>query len=318
MARILLTGGSSFSGLWIAEALVRRGHQVTAPLRRAHGDYAGLRAERVERLRQVADVAFGEPFGSQGFIARILDARFDLLAHHAADIPNYRAADYDVGADVSRNLDGARSVFHALVQSGAVGVVTTGTTFEAGEGGGGPGDLALTPYGLSKTLTLQALKHFARWEGLGFGKFVVAAPFGPWEEGRFAWSLFQSWFEGRPGEVRTPRYIRDNIPAPLLGEAYADLVARVIAGPDVAQAARPQGFVGSQEAFARQLAKEMAPRLGLACEVAALPQPHLAEPETRINTDPALPPGWNAEGFWDAYAAYYQRIAAAGLLAAPA
>ena len=34
MAKILLTGGSSFSGLWIAQALADAGHQVTAAVTR--------------------------------------------------------------------------------------------------------------------------------------------------------------------------------------------------------------------------------------------------------------------------------------------
>ena len=70
--------------------------------------------------------------------------------------------------------------------------------------------------------------------------------------------------------------------------------------------------------FAHLLAREMAPRLGLACAVEAAPQPALTEPLVRVNSDPWITPGWPAEAFWDDYAAYYRRIAAAGLLSAPA
>jgi hypothetical protein len=47
-------------------------------------------------------------------------------------------------------------------------------------------------------------------------------------------------------------------------------------------------------------------------------QPTLTEPEVRINSDPWLRPGWDEAGFWDDYADYYRRVAAAGLLDAPA
>lgn len=318
MARVLLTGASSFSGLWIAEALAAHGHVVTAPLKRDLSDYSGLRRERVERLAGVVEIVASAPFASRVFLDLIEAREFDVLAHHAADIPNYRAADYDVGAGVARNIDGAQETFRALARRGGRAVVTTGTTFERGEGGGGPDDLALSPYGLSKTLTNEAFRHFARWEGLGFGKFVIAAPFGPLEEGRFAWSLMQSWFAGRSGEVRTPRYVRDNIPTPLLGEAYAALVAALMSGAGEEHVGRPQGFVGTQEAFARRLAMEMAPRLGLDCAIVATPQPTLVEPEVRINSQPWLDTAWDAPKFWDDYAAYYRRIAASGLLQAPA
>jgi UDP-glucose 4-epimerase len=318
MAQVLLTGASSFSGLWIAEALVARGHLVMAPLKRSPSDYSGLRGERVARLSASAEVVFEAPFGSGPFADLIEGHRFDLLAHHAADIPNYRSPDYDVIAGVARNVEGARDVFRALARRGAGAVVATGTAFESGEGGDGPGALAVSPYGLSKALTNETFRHFARWEGLRFGKVVIAGPFGVLEEGRFAWSMFQAWFAGRPGEIRTPRYVRDNIPAPLLGRAYADLVDVMLAGRGGEQVARPQGFVGTQEAFGRRLAAEMAPRLELACAVEVWAQPVLAEPEVRINAQSCLAQDWDERGFWDDYAAYYQRIARDGLLGAPA
>jgi UDP-glucose 4-epimerase len=318
MARILLTGASSFTGLWIAEALAAQGHSVIAPLKRGLDDYVGLRRERVDRLAGSAEIIFDAPFASSAFMDLIARAEIDLLAHHAADIPNYRSADYDVGAGVQRNIEGAQEVIRALARRGAAAVIATGTAFEAGEGGDGPEALAVSPYGLSKSLTNQTLRHFARWTGLGFGRFVIAGPFGPLEEGRFGWSMFQAWFAGRPGVVRTPRYIRDNIPVPRLADAYAAMVGSVMDDPDTEHVARPQGFVGSQEAFAHRLAAAMAPRLGLACAVEVLPQPDLIEPEIRVNSEPCLTQDWGEERFWDDYAAYYQRLARDGLLEAPA
>ena len=317
MAKILLTGGSSFSGLWIAQALAAAGYHVVAPVRRSLADYSGLRAERIERLANSVEVVFEAPFAGPVF-SELAGDGFDLLAHHAADIPNYRSADSDVMDGVNRNLLGAEAVLTAFVSAGGKAVIATGTAFEAGEGQAEPGDLAVSPYGLSKSLTNEALRHFARWRDLKFGKFVIAGPFGPLEEGRFGWSLFQRWFAGEPGLVRTPRYVRDHIPVPLLGQAYVALSDDLLnaAGPEQ-KIARPSGFVGTQEAFAHLLAREMAPRLGLACRVEAAPQPALTEPLVRVNCDPWITPGWPAAGFWDDYAAYYHRIAAAGLLSAP-
>lgn len=318
MARVLLTGASSFTGLWIAEALAAQGHAVVAPLKRRLEDYAGVRRERVDRLANNAEIVFDAPFASSAFMELIRREGIDILAHHAADIPNYRSAEYDVAAGFQRNIEGVQEVVRALARHGGAALIATGTAFEAGEGGAGPEALAVSPYGLSKSLTNQTLRHFARWEGLGFSRFVIGGPFGPLEEGRFCWSMLQDWFAGRPGVVRTPRYVRDNIPVPRLGAAYADLVRAVMDDLGAEHVARPQGFIGSQEAFAHRLAAAMAPRLGLACAVEVLPQPDLIEPEIRVNSDSWLQPGWDEAGFWDAYAAYYQRVAAAGLLATPA
>ena len=60
MARILLTGASSFTGLWIAEALAAAGYEVVAPLTRDADAYPGLRGERVARLAGSAARVFAE------------------------------------------------------------------------------------------------------------------------------------------------------------------------------------------------------------------------------------------------------------------
>ncbi|MBA4010735.1 MAG: NAD(P)-dependent oxidoreductase [Phenylobacterium sp.] len=317
MAKILLTGGSSFSGLWIAQALAAAGHQVSAAVTRPRADYQGLRAERVARLETFAQVVYEAPIASPAFLS-LVQGGHDLLAHHAADIPNYRSASYDPVDGFVRNIAGVEAVLDAFADAGGRAVVATGTAFEAGEGGPEGGDLAVSPYGLSKSLTNETVRHMARWRGLRFGKFVVAGPFGPLEEGRMVWSLMQRWFEGEAGVVRTPRYVRDNIPVPLLAHAYVRLAETLLdPAADTEAVARPSGFVGTQEAFARRLAAAMAPRLALACEIDVLPQPDLAEPLVRVNDQPWLP-GWEEAGFWDDYAAYYQRVAASGLLSAPA
>ncbi len=317
MALVLLTGASSFSGLWIAEALAGAGHTVVAPLRRRLEDYGGIRLDRVRRLQAVAEVAFGHAFDTPAFLDLVSSRRWDALAHHGADIPGYREAGYDVVAGVSRNAGGAREVLSRLAAgNGQAVVIATGTTFEAGEGMSDPDDLAISPYGLSKGLTNQVWRHLARWQGLRFGKFVVAAPFGPWEEGRFAWSLFQSWLAGEPALVRTPRYVRDNLPAPLLGIAYVRLLHDLMTGEAAEIVARPSGFVGGQGDFARKLAAEARPRLGRACEVTEAAQPELREPYLRVNTDPVRDQTWDARAFWDAYVDYYVALDARGLLAA--
>ena len=318
MARILLTGGTSFSGLWIAEALRAGGHEVTAAVTREPGAYRGLRAERLSRLSAGGRVVWSAPVASAAFL-EVLGEGWDILALHGADIPNYRSADYDVVDGFDRNIAGVEAALDVFAGKGGRAVVATGTVFEAGEGGDRDA-LAVSPYGLSKSLTGEAIRHLARWRGLGFGKFVVAGPFGPLEEGRMVWSLMQAWFRGEAGVVRTPRYVRDNIPVTLLAKAYLRLCDQLAEGrgKPAQVVARPAGFVGSQEAFARLVADRMRPRLGLDCAVETWPQPTLAEPLHRANDEPTVVGDWGERSFWDDYAAYYQRIAASGLLDAPA
>lgn len=314
--RVLLTGGSSFSGLWIAEALAAEGWRVVAPLRRREEDYEGLRLARVQRLKAVAETCFEVDFATPAVDDVVQRCGpFDLFAHHGADIPNYRDPAYEVGQGVARNTERMRHLFGLLKAGGAKAVIATGTTFEADDRLAPPDDLAVSAYGLSKTLTNQALRHFAHWEGLAFARFVVAAPFGPWEEGRFVWSLFQAWLSGRPAEVRTPAYVRDNQPVDLLAQAYARLADTIMQrGGD--RTCRPSGFVGEQGAFARKVAAEAEARLGRPCPVVEAVQADFPEPRVRVNDEPMINCDWDERAFWDAYVGYYLRVERMGLLQA--
>jgi hypothetical protein len=119
--------------------------------------------------------------------------------------------------------------------------------------------------------------------------------------------------------VLTPAYVRDNQPVPALAEAYAGLAARLRSAPAPARLdARPSGVVGTQGDFARRLAAEAGPRLGLACDLVLNDQVDFPEPRVRVNDEPLLSPGWTGEAFFDAYADYYARLAAEGRLAGPA
>ncbi len=319
MARILLTGASSFTGLWIAEALAAAGHEVVAPLTRQADGYPGLRGERVARLSASAARVFEAPLDSDRFRDLARTGGFDLFAHHGADIPGYRSPDYDVAAGVARNLAGAGPAVRAAADGGCRVLISTATVFEPGEGGEGPDAPAVSPYGLSKGLTGQALAGFAEEAGLSFGRFVIANPFGVLEEGRMGWSLFQAWFRGEPGRVLTPAYVRDNQPVPHLADAYVRLAGRLLESDrPVKLDAHPSGLVGTQGDFAKRLAAEAGPRLGLTCDLVLNNQVDFPEPRVRVNDEPCLPSGWRGEAFFDAYTDYYARLAAEGRFNGPA
>jgi nucleoside-diphosphate-sugar epimerase len=345
---VLLTGASSFTGMWIAEALAAAGFEVLAPLLRARGDYDPERAARIARVEQVADVAYAHPFGSPAFLDLVRSRRdIAALAHHAADVTGYRDPGFDATAAFARNLQGAPEVLRLLAGQSCLVALVTGTVFEAGEGGGGTppqslrdsspasggastarilhrnagevsakptegafgaadATLAVTPYGLSKTLTNIALQHEAAWAGLKFGRVVIPSPYGAFEQQRsFPAYLFRSWFAGETPVVRTPLYLRDHLPAPRLAQAYAEHLTALLADRAAPAVSRPSGWIATQGAFAEKVAAEAGGRLGRNCPLAFADQAEFAEPLRRVNCDPA--PAQDEAAFWDEYVDWYAR-----------
>ena len=305
--RILLTGGSSFTGLWFARSLAAAGHTVVAPLKGLVSDYSGLRGERVTELKRVVEVVEGCPCGSTSFLDLASTGTWDLLCQHAARTGDYRNPDFDVLGAVAENTHNLTAVISAMSKRGLAGVVLTGSIFEQDEGAGDAPLRAFSPYGLSKGLTWEFYRFLSQTMGFPLGKFVIPNPFGPFEESRFCNYLIQSWFKGEVPTVRTPLYVRDNIHVDLLASVYASFVNEVPAQRDVIKL-NPSFYVESQGAFAARFAAEMAPRLGIACPVTLLLQSEFGEPTVRINTDrvDSAALGWSEAAAWDAEAEFYK------------
>ena len=310
--RILLTGASSFTGMWYAEALVAAGHDVVATLYRHRADYAAdpLRELRVRRLEALAPrlrLVEVVTFGSERFQALFAgDERFDVLCHHAADVRDYKSPDFDPVKALADNAFGLVETLRVMRGAGCDRLVLTGSVFEQREGAGTQPAVAFSPYGLSKGLTADLYAFYAAREGVTLGKVVIPNPFGAFEEPRFTAYLMKSWAEGRRPMVGTPAYIRDNIQVSLLAAAYAGFVAAMPSDGGF-HVCRPSGYVESQGDFARRFAREMAARLVLDCPLELAHQTVFAEPPIRINTDrvDADRLGWSEAAAWDGIARFY-------------
>jgi len=305
--RILFTGASSFTGCWFVRELAAAGHEVVASFRRRPEEYTNQpRHARVELVTKSCRPAYGCAFGDERFLQLIREqAPWDMLCHHAADVTNYKSVDFDVSGAVRNNANNLPVVLDALAAGGCRRVLLTGSVFENDEGAGSQGLPAFSAYGLSKGLTAQLFRFYVGTRGLGFGKFVIPNPFGPYEEARFTAYLIRSWQQGKTATVGTPAYVRDNIHVTLLARAYSWFVGRV---PESGFCKlNPSGYVETQGAFARRFAAEMAPRLGIDCPLELRPQTEFPEPRVRINTDvlDAAALGWDEARAWDELAAYY-------------
>jgi UDP-glucose 4-epimerase len=306
--RVLLTGASSFTGYWFAEALVGAGHYVLAPLR--GGLDSETNHERALRLRHLAgkvELIAHAPFGSPRFLDAISMTDIDVLCHHGAEVGDYRNPNFDIAGAVARNTLNLTTVLRALAKRGLQGVVLTGSFFEHGEGAGSQPLVAFSAYGVSKGLTADVTRYRCHEISIPYGKFVIPHPFGPLEQPRLSAYLARTWKSGAVAEIKTPTYVRDNIHVSLLAASYKRFVAETPGAPRVRKL-NPSGYVEMQGAFVERLAREVGQRLGLDCPVRLMDQRDFPEPMVRLNTEPATQyaEGWSEERAWDEYASAFR------------
>jgi len=306
--RILLTGASSFTGYWFCRELASAGHNVTAPLRSGEDDGSAVRQLRLSKLKEIAQVYFHTPFGGTEFFKLLEDeAAFDAVCLHGAEVTNYRSLDFDPVAAFANNTQNCRSVFQALADKGAPSLIVTRSVFEGFDGLNDDAHRVVSAYGLAKTITTQAYNFYAQESGLSMFEFVIANPFGPFEEPRFTNYLVRTWAKGETAEICTPDYVRDNIPIEILALCYRDFVTQQDEALSIARFA-PSYFAESQGAFSKRFQVEIGSRLGFAADIKLTVQHEFPEPRVRINTDKVDASALNFDetASWDNLAEYYE------------
>ena len=131
--------------------------------------------------------------------------------------------------------------------------------------------IAFSPYGLSKGLTAEVVRHRCREFGMRYGKFVIPNPFGP-PRSR-ASSLTSS---GRGRRVR----LRGSIPPIMFATmsmsrcsaAYAKFVGEMAVGKG-RDKLNPSGYVETQGTFADRVAAAMRARLTMQCRSSSRSRP---------------------------------------------
>lgn len=309
--KILFTGASSFTGYWFVRTLADAGHEIVATFRRRLDEYTEApRRDRVGRVRQFCRPVCECAFGDERFVQLVRDqGPWDVYCHHAADVTDYKSADFDVVGALARNTRALTAVLDSLAATGCLRIVLTGSFFENDEGMGSDGRPAFSPYGLSKGLTAQVFRYYSETRRVGLSKFVIPNPFGPFEEPRFTAYLVREWKRGGTPTVAMPAYVRDNIHVSLLAAAYRRFVE---SAPECGfRRLNPSGYVETQGAFADRFSSEMSPRLRIACPLSFGVQTQFPEPRVRINVDSldSAALHWDESRAWDEIASYYEREA---------
>lgn len=310
--RILLTGGSSFTGLWFGRELLDAKHEVVATFTRPSADaYQGVRGERVRLLLAAgARPEFAATFGESNFL-RVLEREgpWDVLCHHAADVTDYRAMSFDVLRAAASNTHNLPQVLERLVNGGGKMMICTGTYFEPDEGSGSNPREAVSPYGLSKALSWQVCRYWCQARGLKIGKFVMPNPVGAFEEPRLTGQLIASWRRGEPAVIQTPDYVRDNVPVRPLAQAYVRFLQESAAQHELVRRMNPSGWVETVAAFAQRVGAATTSRLGIDCPLDIRVPASYEQPLVRHNVHNVLS-GWSADEerrFWDELVNFHAR-----------
>ena len=308
--RILLTGGSSFTGYWFARELAAQGHHVAMTFTNNRDAYEELRQRRIQNLLDHCHFIWNTPFGSQAFLDVLEDkAGWDVLCLHGGNVKNYRSEDFSIVDAMADNTREGPRIIKAAQRAGVGRVVFTGSIFEPHEGAGTRPLRSFSPFGLSKSFTWETYRYLCATNNLPLAKFVISNPFGPYEAKRFGYYLMNTWQSGKTASVRTPAYIRDNVHVSLLAKVYADFVVPG-STTQLLDHINPCGYVESQVDFTRRFANEMRSRLGWECGVEFQEQTEFPEPKMRVNMDTPdhIRLGWNEEKAWDGIAEYYQKL----------
>jgi UDP-glucose 4-epimerase len=179
--RIVITGASSFTALWIAEALKRAGFSVDGLCSRYEEHYADLQLARINRFRTFGTVHFGLNAGSDEVIHWVRKNKPTVWIHHHHFMQNFRSKEYNIRRAYSECVEPIPELVAELVDVKCRGIIFSGTSIE-------PGELKIentspTPYAQSKKQVWDALLSSVSEMDILLSKVVIPNPIGPLENG---------------------------------------------------------------------------------------------------------------------------------------
>jgi len=249
---------------------------------------------RIEKLPSSVHIVPNISFGHAPFL-ELLQENFDVYAHHGAWTNNYRSLDYKLHKAFQNNTHNIKEVMEQLAQQDCKQIIVSSSIFEGDTCNRPP----ISPHGLAKKLTSETFFFYANLFQQNISRFVIPNPFGPLDNPKLIHYLATEWFNKRTPTLKTPLYIRDNIPVDLLAYSY---VYWLQSPKDNDKTFAPSGYVESMKCFAQRVSKELSNRLSIPCPLLFSDQRSFAQPKRLINPTKAqsLCPKWNEQDFWEA------------------
>ncbi len=308
--KIVFTGSGSFTGYWIIKELVSNGHEVYPLFEEKIENTSGVRKIRLGKISKITKCYFGINYGSDVFYEFISSlGKIDVFSQHFFDTKDYKNKDYNIIKSLSNSVGDPIKLFDILSKIDCKKFILTGSSFEEGEGVGDDVLIPFSPYGLSKSISSKIFSYYCKLYGIKFYKFVIPNPFGPFEEYKFTSYLADSWLKGKIPVIKTPDYIRDNVPVDLLAKAYSYMVSNIYED-NFSYKMNPSGYIESNLDFVKRFSLELSKRFNLPCEFHIEKQNSFDEPKVRYNTDNLFNifKEYEEVVFWDNLALYYKKI----------
>lgn len=289
MTRCVITGSTSFSGIWFTKTMLDQGWDCIAVTQNSK-----VLSPAVEkRLRWIR-----KDYPTFDFV-QLDDLQtyksIDAVCLHGTATFDYRNPNFEIEKAVVQTIEVSEKVINFFPNAR---FIHTGTFSEPNESFGDNNRNSFNPYSTSKQLIYE--KHREMVKSGQLLKYVMPNPFGPLENHKFTGYLIQEWADGKTPVVKTPNYVRDNVPIDLLAKHYVLTVSDFLESAET-KTVWPSKYIESNLSFSKRYAREFQSRTGIHVEISA-PQFHdYLEPRFRVNQDYCEDRvrNWNEDLSWE-------------------
>ena len=283
MKNILMTGGSSFTGFHFAQALLSQGYRLTLTHRKQIAHYAPSYRQRIQQLAPHVRLV-NTYFGSPEFIE--LADQCELVFHHGAQTQFKTGTEREIGAAVEQNTLGLESLLRVnndiefLLSSSYYGGLNSSVNPQL-----------FGPYGVSKYQTDLRWHTLCARQSRPLKVLTIPNPIGAFDNHKLLAQMAGCWAKGTAFQLKTPNFIRDNIPV----TALAQHIDKVIQGTGTLS---PSGWISRMDQFAAAVAQQTADRTGWSCRIIHAPIDS-PQPLCMHNRECIIPTTFDSIRFWD-------------------
>jgi nucleoside-diphosphate-sugar epimerase len=256
---VVMTGASSFTGYWFCKSLIEEGYKVTCFFTQTKKNYSALKKERINLLYKYKKnfiPIFNAKMGSKKFLKSISSIKNFIFIHHGAYTIDYNSNKFDLLKAINDNNQNINLMFDIFKKNSVNKLIYTSTIFQ-----GGKKNKPENLYGLSKDITQQIFKYICETNKIKFKKFIIANPFGPFEEKRFLHYVLNSWKHKKTVEVKRPKDVVDYVQVQHLANQFVKFIKTNQTSFDLSQ------FSNSNLYFLKKIKRMIIQKNPLECKI---------------------------------------------------